>query len=283
MTTIKQALEQAAVLQQVSDSWQLDGELLLASVIGKQREYLFTWPSEELDSSQFLTYQDYCKRRSKGEPVAYILGRQAFWNFDLKVNSSVLIPRPETELLVETAIDLLQSQQLEEVKLVDLGTGSGAIALALAANNRDWRLTAVDCSAEALAVAMENAEELALTNIEFRQASWCDGLAHKHFDLIAANPPYVERGDKHLEEGSLPFEPIIALLAEEGGLAAIRLIAEQSKYCLKKDSWLLIEHGFQQKQDVAQLLIAAGFENIECIQDLAKLDRLTKAQYCHQI
>ncbi len=277
MTTIKQALEQAAFLQQVGDSWQLDVELLLASAIGRRREYLFTWPNEELCSSQFLIYQDYCKRRSEGEPVAYILGRQAFWNFDLKVNSSVLIPRPETELLVETAIDLLQSQQLEEATIVDLGTGSGAIALALAANNRDWRLTAVDCSAEALAVAVENAEDLALTNIQFRQASWCDGLAHNHFDLIAANPPYVKRGAEH------SFEPTIALQSEEGGLADIRLIAEQSKYCLKKDSWLLIEHGFQQKQDVAQILITAGFENIECIQDLAKLDRLTKAQYCHQI
>lgn len=283
MATIKQALESAVALQQVSESWQLDAELLLACAIEKQREYLFTWPDGELSSSQLLLYQDYCKRRFSGEPVAYILGRQAFWNFELKVNPSVLIPRPETELLVETAIDLLSDERFGNAKILDLGTGSGAIALALAANNKNWHVTAVDRSAEALAVAVENGKNLGLENIEFRQASWCDGLLRECFDLIAANPPYVKSDDKHLGEGSLPFEPIIALVAEENGLSDIRAIAEQSKECLKKDSWLLIEHGFEQKKDVAQILTQAGFENIECIPDLAGLDRLTKAQYCQPV
>jgi release factor glutamine methyltransferase len=210
------------------------------------------------------------------EPIAYILGRQAFWDFELIVNSSVLIPRPETELLVETALELLDNSVTAAV--LDLGTGSGAIALALAANNKRWSVTAVDSSESALGVAADNAKLLQFSNIEFVQTSWCDGLPTEHFDLIAANPPYVEAGDKHLSEGSLPFEPIAALVAEENGLADIRAIAKQSRYCLKKNSWLLIEHGFQQKLAVEKILVDTGYANIECVKDLAGLDRLTKAQ-----
>lgn len=277
MATIKQALEQANTLQKVSESWKLDAELLLADSIERSREYLFTWPRQELSSAQFEKFEGYCSRRATGEPVSYILGRQAFWEFELIVNPSVLIPRPETELLVETALELLDSSATAVV--LDLGTGSGAIALALAANNKRWAVTAVDSSESALGVAVDNAKLLQLSNIEFIQASWCDGLPTDHFDLIAANPPYVEAGDKHLSEGSLPFEPIAALVAKENGLADIRAIAEQSRRCLKKNSWLLIEHGFQQKQAVEKILVDTGYANIECLKDLAKLDRLTKAQW----
>ena len=205
MATIKQALMQANTLQQVSESWKLDAELLLAEAIGQSREYLFTWPNKELTQSQFEKFDTYCGRRLTGEPIAYILGRQAFWDFELLVNPAVLIPRPETELLVETALELLDKSATAVV--LDLGTGSGAIALALAANNRHWTVTAVDSSESALGVAADNAKLLQLSNIEFIQTSWCDGLPIAHFDLIAANPPYVEAGDKHLSEGSLPFEP----------------------------------------------------------------------------
>ena len=279
MATIKQALMQANTLQQVSESWKLDAELLLAEAIGQSREYLFTWPNKELTQSQFEKFDTYCGRRLTGEPIAYILGRQAFWDFELLVNPAVLIPRPETELLVETALELLDKSATAVV--LDLGTGSGAIALALAANNRHWTVTAVDSSESALGVAADNAKLLQLSNIEFIQTSWCDGLPVAHFDLIAANPPYVEAGDKHLSEGSLPFEPIAALVARENGLADIRAIAEQSRHCLKKNSWLLIEHGFQQKQAVEKTLVDTGYANIECVKDLAKLDRLTKAQWLH--
>jgi release factor glutamine methyltransferase len=276
MATIKQALKQANTLQQVSESWKLDAELLLAEAIEQSREYLFTWPDQELTQPQLKKFDDYCGRRLLNEPIAYILGRQAFWNFELIVNSSVLIPRPETELLVETALELLDNSVTAAV--LDLGTGSGAIALALAANNKRWSVTAVDSSESALGVAADNAKLLQFSNIEFVQTSWCDGLPTEHFDLIAANPPYVEAGDKHLSEGSLPFEPIAALVAEENGLADIRAIAKQSRYCLKKNSWLLIEHGFQQKLAVEKILVDTGYANIECVKDLAGLDRLTKAQ-----
>jgi len=277
MATIKQALAQASTLQEISDSWKLDAELLLADSINQSREYLFTWPSQELTQSQFKKFDDYCRRRSTGEPIAYILGRQAFWDFELIVNPSVLIPRPETELLVETALELLDVSA--NAAVLDLGTGSGAIALALAANSERWAVTAVDSSESALGVARENAKLLQLSNIEFIQTSWCDGLPTNRFDLIAANPPYVETGDKHLSEGSLPFEPIAALVAGENGLADIRAIAEQSRHCLKKDSWLLIEHGFEQKQAVEKILLETGYGNIECVKDLSRLDRLTKAQW----
>jgi release factor glutamine methyltransferase len=276
MATIKQALKQANTLQQVSESWKLDAELLLAEAIEQSREYLFTWPDQELTQPQLKKFDDYCGRRLLNEPIAYILGRQAFWDFELIVNSSVLIPRPETELLVETALELLDNSVTAAV--LDLGTGSGAIALALAANNKRWSVTAVDSSESALGVAADNAKLLQFSNIEFVQTSWCDGLPTEHFDLIAANPPYVEAGDKHLSEGSLPFEPIAALVAEENGLADIRAIAKQSRYCLKKNSWLLIEHGFQQKLAVEKILVDTGYANIECVKDLAGLDRLTKAQ-----
>lgn len=276
MATIKQALVKANTLRKVSESWKLDAELLLAEAIEQSREYLFTWPDQELTQSQIEKFDDYCDRRRTGEPIAYILGRQAFWDFELVVNPSVLIPRPETELLVETALELLDNSA--SAAILDLGTGSGAIALALAANNKRWAVTAVDSSESALQVAANNAKLLELSNIEFRQTSWCDGLPTDHFDLIAANPPYVEKGDKHLSEGSLPFEPIAALIAGENGLADIRAIAEQARHCLKKHSWLLIEHGFQQKDAVDKILVETGYGNIECVKDLAKLDRLTMAQ-----
>ena len=192
------------------------------------------------------------------------------------VNSSVLIPRPETELLVETALELLDNSATAAV--LDLVTGSGPIALALAANHKRWAVTAVDSSEPALGVAADNAKLLQLSNIEFIQASWCDGLQNNHFDLIAANPPYVEAGDKHLSEGSLPFEPVAALIARENGLSDILAIAEHSPHCLKKDSCLLIGHGFQLKQDVEKILVDTGYANIECVKDLSGLDRLTKTR-----
>ncbi|MBL4729442.1 MAG: peptide chain release factor N(5)-glutamine methyltransferase, partial [Gammaproteobacteria bacterium] len=257
MATIKQALGQAITFQQLSESWRLDAELLLADSIEQSREYLFTWPDQELTPPQLKKFDAYCARRMTGEPIAYILGRQAFWDFELIVNPSVLIPRPETELLVETALELLEANH-SDAAILDLGTGSGAIGLALAANNKRWAVTAVDSSESALGVASDNAKLLQLSNIEFIQTSWCDGLPTDYFDLIAANPPYVEVGDKHLSEGSLPFEPIVALVARENGLADIRAIAEQSRHCLKKNSRLLIEHGFHQKQAVEKILVDTG-------------------------
>lgn len=278
MASIKQALAQATTLQSSSDSARLDAELLLAHAIGQRREYLFTWPEQELTDAQLQAFEACCVRRAGGEPVAYILGRQAFWDLELTVNPSVLIPRPETELLVEAAIELLDAGRSAGANILDLGTGSGAIVLALASHNAAWRLTAVDNSTAALAVARENARRLQLSNIEFIQTSWCDGLPQQRFDLIAANPPYVEPGDEHLRQGSLPFEPVAALVAEEQGLADIRAIAAQAWHCLASEAWLLIEHGYEQREAVREILSAAGYDAIECHKDLAGQDRMTRAQ-----
>ncbi|MCH7816158.1 MAG: peptide chain release factor N(5)-glutamine methyltransferase [Proteobacteria bacterium] len=282
--TIEQALVRAQTLRSGSDSWQLDGELLLAHALEKTREYLHTWPARELEAEQLLAYQESLHRRQQGEPIAYILGKKEFWDFELAVNSRVLIPRPETELLVATALELLAGLNAAvgyacALNIVDLGTGSGAIALALARGNKDWLVTAVDISEPALAIAAANAKSLAVGNIEFRQASWCDGLDAIEYDMIVANPPYVAAGDSHLQQADLKFEPSIALVADEDGLTELRKIVSQSKNFLKKDAWLLLEHGFNQKRDVSRFLQDAGFVNVECKQDFAGLDRLTSGQW----
>lgn len=278
MLTIEQALTQADELRAVSDSWRLDAELLLAEAMQTSREYLVAWHSQEVDADKLHVYKDFLNRRKCGEPIAYILGKKAFWDFELRVNPHVLIPRPETELLVEAAIELLASNTGTTLKLADLGTGSGAIAIALARENRLWEVTAVDIDADALAVARQNAEDLGLANIQFQLGSWCDGLNVAAYDMIVANPPYVAAGDSHLQQGDLVFEPSIALVSQDQGLRDIRQIVEQSKACLKKDAWLLIEHGFSQGDEVVQLLQQTGYSNIDCRQDYAGIDRMICAK-----
>ena len=277
--TIRQALSRGEALKARSDSWQLDTELLLARVLDKPREYLFTWPQQELLAKQLQEFQELLLRRKDGEPIAYILGMRAFWDFELEVNSSVLIPRPETELLVETALDLLGEGDDTAYKIADLGTGSGAIALALAKAYKTSSVFAVDISAEALKLAESNARRLEVSNIEFIQASWCDGLLGDGFDIIVSNPPYVAEGDAHLLEGDLPFEPNMALVAKNNGMADLQTIAEQSRRKLKKGSWLLLEHGYDQREAVANILRQAGYLNIQCRQDLSSVDRLSFAQW----
>ncbi|MDE0733286.1 MAG: peptide chain release factor N(5)-glutamine methyltransferase [Gammaproteobacteria bacterium] len=273
--SISEALSESKQLAGYSDSSRLDAELFLAAALNCSREYIYTWPNDEVSRRQLNTYHSYLERRRGGEPVAYILGRQAFWDFDLTVNESVLIPRPETEQLVEWAIDLLSCCSSDCVHIADLGTGSGAIALALASTNHFWQLSAVDVSEDALKVARMNAEELNLTNIDYIHASWCDGFTQDKFDLIVANPPYVAKGDPHLREGDLPFEPELALISDESGKADIRRIAQSSREFLKDDSWLLLEHGYDQKQEVEIILKSLGYKDIECRQDYAGIDRMT--------
>ncbi len=245
-TSIKQALACAANLETASDSRQLDAELLLAHALGKNREHLYTWSDEELTATDLERYKSYMSRRAGGEPIAYIVGRKAFWDFELSVSPDVLIPRPETELLVERAIELGKQTGQQSLLVADLGTGSGAIAIALARAYPQWRITAVDISEHALAVASANAGELGVGEIEFIQGSWCDGLAENEYDMIIANPPYVEAGDVHLEQGDLPFEPSIALVADNSGLSDLQAIILNSRDKLKRDAWLLLEHGYNQ-------------------------------------
>ncbi len=276
--TIASVLEQARSLESVSDSWRLDAELLLTHVLACRRETLLMYPERELSSEQSQRYQELLTRRQQHEPVAYLLGHKEFWDFDLHVTPAVLIPRPETELLVELALSKLAGKQHLALRLADLGTGSGAIALALARSSANWRVHASDISQAALAVAQANAQRLEVSNIEFSLGSWCDALHVSGFDLIVSNPPYVADGDAHLQADGLPFEPAQALTAGADGLDALRQIISSSPARLNTDAWLLLEHGYDQAAAVQELLTAAGFSAVFTAQDLGGQDRVTGGQ-----
>lgn len=255
-----------------SPTARLDIELLLAAAIGKSRSYLHTWPERIVSSEAALTFADYLQRRRAGEPVAYILGQQGFWNLDLEVAPHTLIPRPETELLVETALQLLPASA---VKLLDLGTGTGAIALALASERPLWQVTAVDRVLEAVALAERNRQRLQLNNVTVRSSHWFDALADECYDLIISNPPYIAAADPHLVAGDVRFEPSSALVSGEDGLDDLRSIISQAPEHLLPGGWLLLEHGYDQAAAVRELLAKHDFEQIESRLDLNAHERIT--------
>ncbi len=276
--SLQQALADADSLKTVSESYQLDAELLLSHVIEKPREYLKAHSEDEVSEEHYTQFQALIARRQKGEPVAYLVGHKAFWDFDLQVNESVLIPRPETEVLVELCLTKLENSATS-LRIADLGTGSGAIAIALARANTDWQVHAVELSKPALVVAQSNAKSLAVNNIEFHLGSWCDGLPGEKFDLIVANPPYVEPGDKHLQQDGLPFEPTLAQVAEDSGFAAQNKIMHGAINYLKKDAWLLMEHGYNQQQQLLKNLVELGFGEVEGHKDYAGVERVVQGRW----
>ena len=247
------------------DSPRIDAEVLMCFLLGRERSYLHAWPEQTLDDQQFQDWNDLLQRRMRGEPVAYITGSREFWSLPLAVGESVLIPRPDTERLVELALERLPAR---DCVVADLGTGSGAIALALASERPDCKVMATDSSAAALAIARQNARRLGLP-IEFREGDWCAPVAGERFDMIVSNPPYIRSGDPHLEQGDVRFEPQSALVAGHEGLNAIRLIAEQARTCLKEGGWLLVEHGWDQQQAVVEIFQQSGYCEIEDFADLA--------------
>ncbi len=273
--TLKQALRMASHAIAGSDTVQVDAELLLAAALGKSRTYLYTWPEQVLSPAERSYFESVLERRVMGEPVAYILGTRDFWTLTLRVNRHVLIPRPETELLVETALALIASP---EARIADLGTGSGSIALALASERPAWEIVATDMSASALSVASDNASVLNIANVEFRQGSWCEALPPQRFDLIASNPPYIDSADAHLTQGDLRFEPRSALVAADDGLADIRALCAQAQDYLKPGGWLLLEHGWTQGQAVAALMQSSGLASVQTIKDLNGNDRVTQGR-----
>jgi release factor glutamine methyltransferase len=254
----------------------LDAELLLANILGKSRSYLHTWPERELDAAQLERYQAAIARRQAGEPVAYILGQQGFWSLELEVAAHTLIPRPDTELLVETVLTLLAATP---AALLDLGTGTGAIALALASERPAWRLTGVDRVAEAVALAERNRLRLKLINAAFVESHWFSALAGQRYQLIVSNPPYIAADDRHLAEGDVRFEPSSALVAGADGLDDIRLIIEQAPGYLDAGGWLLLEHGFDQAGAVRELLCERGFSAVESRRDLAGHERISLGRF----
>jgi release factor glutamine methyltransferase len=273
MPTIHDLLTDATTRLGDSDSPRLDAELLLARVLDRDRSWLHAWPDTEVDADRQQAFAALLARRAAGEPVAHLLGERGFWSLQLKITPDTLIPRPETELLVEQALARLPTDA--RARIADLGTGSGAIALALATERPACTVVATDRSAAALAVARDNAARLGLQNVEFRQGDWLAALAHEApFDLIVSNPPYIKETDPHLAQGDVRFEPRRALAAGPEGLDDITRIIKDALSRLEPGGWLLLEHGYDQAEAVTRLLRDAGYEAVEDYRDLAGQPRL---------
>ncbi len=283
---IKLGMEQLQQVRLDSNTLKLDCEILLLDALNhssapnfkqkKTKTWLLTWPEQVLSSAQIQHYLDNLKQRAQGRPVAYITGIKDFWDFSLKVSPDTLIPRPETELLVECALDKLPLKT--PLKVLDLGTGSGAIALAIASERPDTEILASDACAQALEVARCNAESLKLPDIQLCLSDWFKNIPEYQFDLIVSNPPYIAPDDPLLETNVQRFEPQSALLAAENGLEAIRQIISGSRNYLKPGGWLMLEHGYNQAEAVQGLLKQYGFKNIQTVKDLNRLDRVNMGQ-----
>jgi len=263
-------------LELVSESAALEIELLLSHVIKKDRIWLKTWPDFKLKDEQVLFFNQLFDRRLQGEPLAFILGFKGFWTLDYAVNSHTLIPRPETELLVEIALSL----ELDyNSKVIDLGTGTGAIALALASERPNWQIDATDSVHQALELAEFNRNMFGLTNVDIFYSDWFDSVSRhdsaSSYHLIVSNPPYIEQNDPHLQQGDVRFEPSSALVAGLDGLDALRIIIGQAPIHLSPHGWLLVEHGYDQGDSVRRLFDSAGFKQIKTHTDLNLQDRVT--------
>lgn len=259
-----------------SDSAKLDAEVLLLHILSKPRSYLFAWPDEQLRDEQYTQFTMCVSRRVNGEPVAHIIKEREFWSLPLEVNNSTLIPRPDTETLVEYALSI----ELEDTaNVLDLGTGTGAIALALASEMPNWQVTALDFSADAVALAKRNQEKLAINNVTVKQSDWYQSVVGQCFDLIVSNPPYIEEGDEHLSQGDVRFEPLSALVAEDEGMSDIKHIIDKGRAHLKPGGYLLIEHGYQQAIKLQQYFAQMAYTNILTIKDMSGCDRVTLAMW----
>ncbi len=259
----------AAATQRLGE--RADAELLLLHVLPQSRSWLFTHADETLDMDVQTAYEVLLRRREAGEPVAYITGSRGFWTLELEVTPATLIPRPETELLVELALQRLSPDFNGQV--ADLGTGSGAIALAIARERPHARIIATDASADALEVARRNARRHAVDNVRFAHGDWLAPLADERFALIVSNPPYIEAADPHLTAGDLRFEPASALASGSDGLDDIRRIIDGARGHLDPGGWLLFEHGWNQGEAARDLLLAAGYAEVFTARDLEQRER----------
>jgi len=264
-----------------SDSAQLDSNILLCHVINKDISYLYTWPENKLSLNEYEKFIELLNRRIKGEPIAYIVGMKEFWSLPLLVSPATLIPRPDTETLVELVLELYQGQK--NFDCLDLGTGTGAIALALASENISWKVDAVDFNDEAVSLAKLNAERLKIANVNVFQSDWYSNVANeKKYNIIVSNPPYIDEHDQHLAQGDVRFEPKSALVAEEQGLSDIKVIVENAKQHLKPKGSLFIEHGFEQGVLVCDILSGFGYQNAQTVTDLNGQDRISWAVYSNE-
>lgn len=269
-------VETRAKLESISESPALDAELLLSHCLQKERSYLHTWPERELDQTQLNCFDGLIQKRLTDYPVAYLLGTKAFWTLDLIVTPDVLIPRPETELLVEVALEKIKA--IKNPAILDLGTGSGAIALALASERSDALITATDASENALDIAFKNAEKHKLSKqVQLIKSNWFSQIPSQQFDLIVSNPPYISPDDPHLSQ-TIRHEPKQALVADNEGIKDIETIIKDSTSFLKAKSWLILEHGYNQSEQALKLFSINGFACEETLNDLNNNPRLTLAR-----
>lgn len=257
------------------DSPRLDAELLLASVTGRDRTWFRTWPDRALDAEVVSAFGRLVDKRVAGHPVAHLLGHQGFWTLSLQVSEHTLIPRPDTECLVEAALALPLPEQ---ARVLDLGTGTGAIALALAGERPQWQVTASDAVDDAVALARRNADQLELP-VTIIKSDWFDQIVPARFDLIVSNPPYIAERDVHLSQGDVRFEPASALVSGADGLDDIRAIVSDAVAWLAPAGWLMVEHGFEQGDAVRGLFESAGFRQVETRRDYGQNDRFTLGQW----
>ena len=275
--TLEQAIAAGAdLLASSSESAKLDAQVLLLHILQKPRSYLFTWPEHALSNEQQSQFNVFLQRRLKGEPVAHITGLREFWSLSLEVNATTLIPRPDTETLVECALNMAMP---DTAKVLDLGTGTGAIALALGSEMPSWQIVAVDRVTEAVALANKNKQRLGINNVHVKQSNWFSALQGERFNLIVTNPPYIEQDDIHLNQGDVRFEPLSALVADDAGMSDIKQIITQSRDYLLSSGYLLIEHGFEQAEAVRHLFKEMAFINIKTVKDFGNNDRVTLAQW----
>ena len=276
-STIADYLKKSSELIDISDSPRLDIEIILAHILQKDRTYLFTWPEKELTEEQANQFNQFFSRRLTGEPVAHIIGQREFWSLPLMVNNSTLIPRPDTELLVEAVLGLFTEDDDDKSRrLLDLGTGTGAIVLALANEKKSWRCVGVDKEIAAVELAEKNRAHLKLNNVTILQSDWFSAIASDDaFDAIVSNPPYIDPSDEHLQEGDVRFEPLAALIADKKGLADLEYIITHASKYLKPNGWLLVEHGHDQGAVVRDLFTAKDFVGVNTFRDFGRNERVT--------
>ncbi|EOC0417501.1 peptide chain release factor N(5)-glutamine methyltransferase [Cronobacter malonaticus] len=272
----QQWLKQAILRLTASESPRRDAEILLEFVTGRTRTFILAFGETALTDDELARLDALLARRAAGEPVAYLIGQREFWSLPLEVSPATLIPRPDTECLVEQALARLPATPC---RILDLGTGTGAIALALASERPDCHVTALDVIPEAVELAKRNAQRLGIDNVTVLQSHWFSALTDARFSLIVSNPPYIDGDDPHLSQGDVRFEPKSALVADNAGLADLETLVTEARRFLEDNGWLMLEHGWQQGEAVRELFTRAGYQGVETCRDYGGNERLTLGHY----